>query len=216
MKNKNLVILSLIVLIALFVGASYMYKSSEVKKVTSLAKDFTKAPYIRDFSPSFGDNKKGVYVVEFIDPQCYACAVFSKSVQKLYKENYNDMKLVVRYLSNHSYSNLTIKILEAARIQDKFLEVLHIIYKTQDKWAKTGEEKPELIYTFIKEIQDLDVEKLKNDMKYIDIEKTLAQNTKDANTLGVSGTPTIFINGEELKKLSPSALEDLYFSKAYK
>ena len=103
MKNKNLVVITLLVLIALFVGGSYAFKSSEEKKVQAVTSsiDYKKEPFIRDYSPTFGDNEKEIYVVEYIDPECESCALFNSVIKDFYRQYYKDIKLVIRYLANH-------------------------------------------------------------------------------------------------------------------
>ena len=52
-----------------------------------------------------------------------------------------------------------------------------------------------------------------NNPKYDEIINT---DTSDARKLGVRGTPTIFVNGVELKTLSTKALFDLVEAEIYK
>jgi len=218
MKNKNLVVISLLVLITLFVGGSYAFKSSQEKKVQAVTSsiDYKKEPFIRDYSPSFGDNEKEIYVVEYIDPECESCALFNNIVKDFYRQYYKDIKLVIRYLANHKNSAYAISILEAAREQNKYLEVLDLIYTKQPLWAQHNNEKPELLMEFLKEINGLNMQKLKADMENPDIKRRINLDLVDAQMLQVRGTPTIFINGKRLSTLSADALENLYISEAYK
>ncbi len=217
MKNKNLVAIALIIIVAVFGTAMYVFNSSETQKAKEVTTfQYDKKPFVREYSPSFGDNEKGIYVVEFIDPECESCAIFNNVIKDFYKQYYKDIKLVVRYLANHKNSDYAIKIIEAARLQDRYLEVLDLVYKKQPLWAQHNNEKPELLMEFLKEVDGLDMEKLKADMQNVEIEKRINLDRVDATTLQVTGTPTIFINGKKLQRLSPDSLEDLYISEAYK
>ena len=217
MKNKSLVVISLLILVVLFVGGVYAYKNSENKKMESLAtQSYSQKPFVRDYRPSFGDNEKGIYVVEFLDPECESCALFHKIMKDFYKQYYTDIKLVVRYVPNHKNSEYVIKVIEAARIQGKYLESLEIIFEKQPLWAEHNNEKPELIMEFLKQVDGLDLEKLKVDMENPEIKKRINLDRVDATMLNVRGTPTIFINGKRLQSLSADSLENLYISEAYK
>ena len=111
---------------------------------------------------------------------------------------------------------LIIKILEASREQNKYNEVLNVIFEKQSLWAQHNNEKPELLWTFLAQIEDLDIEKLKVDMNNPKIDKIIESDAKDANALGVKGTPTIFVNEKKLNTLSQKELFDLVETEIYK
>lgn len=214
MKNKSIVIVSILALAALFIGAVSFYKSNESASLNNLSKDG--APFVRAHAATFGDNKKNITVVEFIDPECEACAYFSPVVDALYKDYYEDIRIVVRYLDNHKNSKYAVKILESARLQNKYKEVLDVIFKTQGKWAKHGNEKPQLLWEDLKSVEGLDVAKLRKDFDTIDVNEMLKLDREDAQTLKVRGTPSFFVNGKKLEKLSGQGLFDLVEAELYK
>ncbi len=49
---------------------------------------------------------------------------------------------------------------------------------------------------------DLDLEQFKSDMKSQRLQQIVADDTADAGRVGVTGTPTVFINGSKLKQRS--------------
>src|SRR5690606_12369173 len=137
-------------------------------------------------------------VVEFVDPECESCAMFHPILRKLYKEYHEDIQLVVKYIPNHLNSKFAIRILEASREQNKYEEVLSIIFEKQPLWAQHNNEKPELLWEFLSTIPDLDMNKLKEDSKNPKIDKIMEIDSSDARELEVRGTPTIFVNGKRL------------------
>lgn len=215
MQNKKLVGISLLVLVALFVALAYFYKDKENNKEASIVSSSV-ASLVREHSMSFGDNKKNISVVEFLDPECESCAIFHPIIRKVYKEYYSDIKLVVRYLPNHKNSKFAVKILEASREQNKYEEVLSVIFEKQPIWAQHNNEKPELLWTFLAQIEGLNIDKLKEDMKNPKIDEIIEIDIKDANALNVRGTPTIFVNEKRLQVLSQKDLFDLVESEIYK
>lgn len=215
MQNKKLVLSSILVLVLIFLGLGYFYKNSEVKKEELQTKSNSNS-LIRDHSITFGDNKKNISVVEFLDPECESCALFHPIMRKLYKEYHEDIQLVVRYVPNHKNSRFAVKILEASRVQNKYEEVLSVIFEKQALWAQHNNEKPELLWEFLAVIPDLDINKLKEDSKNPQIDKIMDIDKEDANQLNVRGTPTIFVNEKRLSVLSQKDLFDLVESEIYK
>ncbi|MEN5386727.1 thioredoxin domain-containing protein [Aliarcobacter skirrowii] len=217
MQNKKLVLSTLVAVIAFFVGFSFFYKNDS-KSTQNIAVENINELLVRDYSYKMGDNSKNISVVEFLDPECESCAIYSTVVKRLYKEYYGDIQIVVKYLDNHKNSRFTIQILEAARVQGKYEEVLDMMFEKHSLWAShyASVDKPELLWQFLKEISDLDIDKLKEDMKNPKIDEIIKQDREDANALGVRGTPTIFVNGKQLQELSHKALFDLVEKEIYK
>ncbi len=216
MQNKKLVVISLLVLVLLFAGVAYFYKSNEIKKDEKLVTSNSQISLNKEHSMSFGENRKNITVVEFLDPECESCAIFHPIIRKVYKEYYSDIRLVVRYLANHKNSVFAIKILEASREQNKYEEVLSVIFEKQPLWAAHNNEKPELLWTYLEKIQGLDINKLKEDMKNPKIDDIIASDASDARALNVRGTPTIFVNNKRLAVLSQKDLFDMVESEIYK
>ena len=215
MQNKKLVLGTLFILVLVFVALGYFYKSGETKKeelVTLNNSDLL----VREHSMKFGENKKNVLVVEFLDPECESCALFHTIMRKVYKQHHEDILLVVKYVPNHKNSKFAIKVLEASRQQNKYEEVLDVIFEKQAIWAEHDNEKPELLWEFLAQIPQLDISKLKEDSKNPKIDEIINLDASDAAKLNVRGTPTIFVNEKKLSVLSQSDLFDLVESEIYK
>jgi len=216
MQNKKIVLISLFILVVGFIIGIYMYKNNETKKVANIVTSDTGAPFVRDHSPKFGDNKKGVVVVEFLDPECESCSAFHPIMKKMYKENYEDISLVIRYLPNHRNSRFVVKLLEASRLQNKYNEVLDVVFSTQSIWGSHSNPQPGLLWTYITKVDGLDIKKIEEDIKNPKFDEMMDIDVQDATTLGVRGTPTIFVNGKKLDSLSYSTLTQLVESEIYK
>ncbi|HJE03481.1 hypothetical protein AAX29_01297 [Aliarcobacter thereius] len=216
MQNKLKVIISILLVIGLFIGLSFFYKNSKTEESYSISKEDKELILKRDYSYKIGDNSKNITVVQFIDPECESCAIFHEFVKKLYKDYYNEIEIITKYIPNHKNSAFAIKLLEASRNQGLYEESLDIIFSTQDLWAKHNFEKPELLYGFLSQIPNIDMKKLKIDMEDENILNIIKQDKNDALSLGVLGTPTLFINGELLKRLSSEELFDIVFKNIIK
>ena len=215
MKNKKVVLFTLVFLVVGFIGAIGLYQSDVDNKNSQLASDNKGVPFVRDHSPMFGQNKNQVIITEFLDPECESCSAFHPIMKEVFNDYKVETQLVIRYLDNHYNSKFAIRLLEAARIQGKYKETLDVMFKHQPKWADHYSPKPELLWTLLPEA-NLDMDKLKKDFETNNIDKMLNFDRIDATTLGVRGTPTIFINGKKLRELSHKALQDLVESEIYK
>jgi len=215
MKNKKVVIFTLVLLVVGFIAAITVYQNNVDSKNQELMASKNGAPFVRDHSPSFGENKENVIITEFLDPECEACSAFHPIIKEVFNDYKTETKLVIRYLANHQNSKFAVRLLEAAKLQNKYNEALSIMFKYQDKWAKHNNTKPKLLWEFLPEA-GLDMVKLKEDFENNDIDEMLNLDRKDASTLGVRGTPSFFVNGKKLRELSHKALLDLVESEIYK
>ncbi len=217
MKNKKIVISSIVLLFVVFITAVLMYQKSEDKKLKVLiTKNNKDNPLIKNHSPKFGKNKKDVVIVEFLDPQCPSCKAFHPALEKVFKEYDEEVLLVIRYLDNHSSSKFIVQILEASRKQNKFQETLNVLFKSQNIWGDHKAPNATLVWNFLKDIPNLNIVKLKKDIASNDIDDILKIDRQDALKLGVTGTPEFFVNGKKLKRLSYQSLLDLVESEIYR
>ncbi|RXJ60806.1 DsbA family protein [Candidatus Marinarcus aquaticus] len=217
MKNKSVVIFALVSAIAIFVAATLAYNKVKSDKKEELAvTDPNAVPYVREHSMSLGKNEKNITVVEFLDPECESCAMFSSVVNKVLYDYGDEIKFVVRYLPNHRNSAYVVRILEAARVQGKYKETLQAVFDSQPQWANHNNPQLHLIWSALVNVDGLNLEQLKADMNNDTCETIMQLDIEDANTLGVRGTPTIFVNGKELETLSYPAFKMLLENEIYK
>lgn len=203
MKKQTLVIASLFVLVLLFVGGSYFYKNADHsvtgEKTTAL---------MRPHAYVIGNPNAKTTIVEFFDPACETCKSFYPFVKNILKQNPDKIKIVLRYAPFHTDSYYVVAMIEAARLQGKYLEALEVIYKYQDKWASHHTPNIALIWGFLPEA-GIDIEKLRDDMKKPEIDALIKQDIADTKVLGVKATPEFFVNGKPLIKFGFKELQAL-------
>ncbi|MFA6789236.1 MAG: thioredoxin domain-containing protein [Arcobacteraceae bacterium] len=218
MKNKSVVVFALVSAIVIFIAATYAYKTVESKKLEEKISsvNLNAAPYVREHSMKFGQNEKNVIVVEFLDPECGSCAAFHPAVKKVLHDYNKEIQLVVRYMPNHKNASMVVKILEAARKQGKYEETLNMVFASQNIWGEHGNPKPHLLWNYIVQIEGLDITKLREDMNDPKFVEMMEIDMQDAKELGVTGTPTFFVNGKKLDDLSFKALNALVEAEIYK
>jgi protein-disulfide isomerase len=85
---------------------------------------------------------------------------------------------------------------EAAGLQGKFWEMHHMIYDNQKLWTKEFDVRP-IFEGYAKQI-GLDVERYKRDVAGDLVSNRIMQDGKRGHSMGVKGTPTVFLNGREV------------------
>ena len=210
MNQKKIVIFTGIGLIVLFVIAGYIYKNQQTQKLTQIAKDKSEL-FERPHSWSIGSKDAKVHLVEFMDPACETCAQFHPFVKDLMKKNEGKIRLTLRYATFHEGSDVVVKMLEAARLQGRYIESLEMMFMTQRYWASHHHPQPELLWEFLPKL-GLDMDKLAQDMKNPALDKLIAQDMADAKVLGASKTPSYFVNGKPLQTFGYEPLKKLIYS----
>ncbi|XVX18699.1 DsbA family protein [Actinomycetota bacterium] len=161
------------------------------------------APLVRDDSPRLTSGKKAVFV-EYLDFECEACGAAHPVMTDLRDKYGNDVTFVVRYLPLHGNSMNAALAAEAAREQDKFEEMHDKLFETQAEWSHSESSKEKTFEGYAQEL-GLDMKQYRASLKDPAAAQRIEQSTKDAQTLGVTGTPTFFLDGN---KIEPTTIAD--------
>ena len=207
MKKFHVVLFSVILLVLLFVVAVYIYKHRQSEKLDFMARE-NASVFVREYSQTLGSDDAKVFLVKFSDPMCETCSAFHPFIEKLMAVNPGKIKLVIRYAPFHDGADYFVRILEAAKKQEKYWETLDIMYRTQRHWASHHNPQPQLIWRILPRA-GLDLDKIRKDMNDPDIEKVIRQDIADAETLNVRKTPGFFVNGKPLTSFGYQQLRDL-------
>ena len=199
MKNKSVLIitLSLVLMASLFFIATQLYQSEQVKSPGFKEREDFKV-LVPDYAVRKGSVSAKVVVVEFFDPQCESCREFYPEMDSIMNDYQGKIQLVLRYAAFHGDSIFAIKILEAARKQNRYWEVLEVLYEHQPEWGSHHNPQPDLVWKYLPQA-NVDLEKLKTDMNNPEIQRIIEQDTKDGQRLGVRLTPSFYINGKALQ-----------------
>ncbi|WP_312405395.1 thioredoxin domain-containing protein [Rhizobium sp.] len=209
MNRRTLVIASASAAIAVFAGGAALYSGNKPEP--------TPAPtpaaagndtLIRMHSPVMGPVAAPVTIVEFFDPSCEACRAFYPLVKQIMAQAGNDVRLVLRYTAFHEGSDDAVRILEAARRQNRFEPVLEAILDQQPAWADHGRPNIEKAWQ-IAGSAGLDIEQGKKDAASSAVDNVLAQDMADVQANNVKQTPTFFVNGNPLTEFSAEGLLNL-------
>ena len=191
----------------IFMVGSKLYKSQESERLSFMAKD-NFSTFVRDYSPRMGSSTAPVYVVEFLDPECESCREFYPSMKMLMEEYQGKIQLVIRYAPFHGNSIFIVKILEAARKQNRYWETLETLFRYQPEWGNHHNPRPELVWNYLPEA-GVNVDQIKKDMEDPAIQKMIEQEITDGKALDVRMTPSFFVNGRPLQQFGYQGLKEL-------
>jgi len=154
-----------------------------------------------DDDPSRGEATAPVTVVEFTDFQCPACAAMHPVLEEVLKSYGNKVRFVVRDfpLNQHEWARKAAEAANAANAQGKFFEYIAVLFKNQ---------------------KALDVPSLKKYASEVGLDRArfdaaldrgvyaaeVQKDVEDGEMYGVGSTPTIFVNGVQLRVLSDEGL----------
>lgn len=138
-----------------------------------------------------------VVMVEFGDYQCPACGFAHPIIKKVLNEYGGKVTLVYRHfpLAQHRHSGIAAEAAEAAAQEGKFWEMHNRLYEDQKRWSDS--DKPLDIFLEYAREFGLNTEKFKQSVESSAFKDVIANDQKDGASAGVSGTPTLFINGEQ-------------------
>ncbi len=172
------------------------------KSANSTAISVDPAVLVKADSHSKGSSEAKVVIVEFGDYQCPACKAFHPISKQIMEEYQNQVRFVFRNfpLSQHQHAQIAAATAEAASSQGKFWEMHDILYERQDDWASSSDPK-QLFEDYAKELS-LDLEKFSSEINENKHFEFINSDFKDGQNLGVSGTPTVFLNNKIIS--SPS------------
>jgi protein-disulfide isomerase len=208
-----LLIIAALIVAAAFVGSTYYKSSQEDNRKPSPAAN---SALVRDDSPTLGPGNAAVTLVEFVDPECESCAAFNPVIKKLVKEFDGQLRLVVRYMPLHSNSTAAANFLEAAGEQGKYWQAQEMLFQKQPEWgevhgAPPSAQKADIKALFEKYAMDLglDLAPVKSAIESNKFGAKMDRDRRDGQSLGVRQTPTLFVNGRRLARLSENDLRTM-------
>ena len=202
--KRNLFIIACLLLVVGFWFAASQLKKDRAEELDFLAQENAET-FVRPHSPTLGAEDAKVHLVEFTDPACETCAAFSPYLKQILDRHAGKVRLVIRYAPFHEGSVDVVRVLEAARMQDKYWETLDRLYRSQGFWTEHHRVRLDKVWEVLPAV-GLDLERLRTDMNDPRIAAILQQDYADLETLGVRKTPGFFVNG---KPLEPFGLDPL-------
>ena len=141
-----------------------------------------------------------VTLEEFGDYQCPPCGGLHPTLKQLKQEFGSNLNFVFRNLpltSLHKNALTAAQAAEAARVQNRFWEMHDLLYENQDLWK--DDINPRTIFLKFAADLGLDTARFLRDMNDEQVKARIEVDQEAAAQLGISGTPTILIDGRQLR-----------------
>lgn len=138
-------------------------------------------------------------LVEFLDFECEACKAAEPVVAELKAEFGDRITFINRYfpLPAHRNSGQAALAVEAAAQQGKYEQMYAKMFETQQQWGEKQDSQAPLFRTFADEM-GLDLAAYDAAVGAEATKERIRKDIADGKALGVTGTPTFFLNGEKL------------------
>ena len=151
-------------------------------------------------SPTVGNKKGPVTLVEFFDYQCPHCKQMASVVEKLMQSD-SDLRVVMKELPIFGGNSKEAALAALATYKtnpDKYLDLHNALMKTENPLT------PKKIENIVK-AQGLNWDKIEKAMKDPTLNHELQANFKLAQELGIIGTPSFVIGNQNASKKGNSA-----------
>lgn len=165
---------------------------------------------VRENSHVLDDGGEGaVTVVEFLDFECEACGAFYPLVEDLRGKFDGEITYVIRYfpLPGHLNSKNAAIAVEAAAQQGRLEDMYHRLFETQSQWGEAQESRADLFRGFAEEL-GLDMAAFDDAVADPATAERVQFDLDEGEQLGVSSTPSFFIDGEPVVLETWTDLED--------
>ena len=155
-------------------------------------------------SPFLGKEDAPISLVVFSDFQCPFCSKVQPLLDEILKKNPDKLKIVFKHLplQMHKQAKPAALASIAAHEQGKFWQMHDALFAVSKQLTK------ETIEKAAKDI-GLDMEKFQKDLTSPSVQAKLKKDMVDAGKAGVGGTPTLFINGRQVKGRGANVLQEM-------
>ncbi len=200
MSNKTKPIVVIVVAVALAAGIAFYWSRQTTSSSASSSKIASDAlpggGHIR------GKETAPVTLVEFGDYQCPSCGYYYPIVEELLKRNPDKVKLEFHHyplIQMHPHALAAAMAAEAAGDQGKYWEMHDLIYSRQQDWSRLQNPASEFL-AYAAQL-NLDANRFMQSVKSPDVENRIAEDIRRGTKVNVGGTPTFFINGQQVDPL---------------
>ena len=137
-----------------------------------------------------------VTVVTFSDMECPACKRADSLMTSL--ETTPGVKTVIRHfpLSIHKYAPITARAVESAREMGKGFEMIDLLFSKQEEWSVVPKIEDKLV-EYAKSL-GLDEKTFMEKLNSSEVAAIVQQDINLGDSLKLSGTPTVYVNGEQV------------------
>jgi protein-disulfide isomerase len=200
-------IVALVALLTL-AGAAALYRAKRPAIMTTPDKKIALDKDGADAMHSRGAINAPVTLHEFGDFECPPCGKLSDVINQFERDFRPHLRVVFHHfpLITHAHAKDAAYASEAAGLQGHFWEMHDLLYREQSIWTKSGD--VQTLFNAYAGMLRLNVERFKKDMSSEPVKARIATDQHKGAELGVTSTPTIFLNQHAVSpaSLNPTAL----------
>ncbi|MFH1012426.1 MAG: thioredoxin domain-containing protein [Candidatus Peregrinibacteria bacterium] len=156
-----------------------------------------------DSRPFLGDAHSPVVVEEFSDMQCPACAAITPQVERMFRISPSLGHFTYHHfpLSYHENSFTAAEAVECAGDQGKFWEYLDLAFSNQNNLG------PENLFSMARSL-GLNTDEFGACLDNRDKKDFILADAAEGRRRGLKGTPTLYVNGKEVRFTSAESFEN--------
>ncbi|GGT46156.1 hypothetical protein GCM10010176_106620 [Nonomuraea spiralis] len=199
-RNKNLAVsLTVIGVFVVLLAAGFVVNRLSDPEPAAVAAG--ESQYVRADSHKLSVAPDGkVTLVEFLDFECEACRAAFPVVEDLRKQYAGKVTFVARYfpLPGHFNAERAARAVEASARQGKFEAMYQRMYETQTQWGEKQVPADDAFRGLAKSL-GLDMTAWEKAYNAPETLERINKDVTDGKALGMTGTPTFFLNGRRLQ-----------------
>ncbi|HXT64056.1 MAG TPA: DsbA family protein [Pyrinomonadaceae bacterium] len=141
-----------------------------------------------------------VVLEEYGDYQCPPCGLLYPVLKDIEHEYGKQLQIVFHHFplaKIHKNAMAAARAAEAARNQGRFWEMHDRLYRNQNTWKDLDD--PRSVFTQYANELGLNVDRFTRDLDSPEVEQRIAADMQKGTSVGVTGTPTVFIDGNMLR-----------------
>jgi protein-disulfide isomerase len=190
-KKLPFIIIGIVLLVV--AGGSWIYNSRNQSLSSTKGTSGAQPPHIH------GPAGALVRIEEFGDFQCPSCGTLHPVLKKLAAQYDSRIALTFREFPLapiHPNATEAARAAEAAGLQGQFWQVHDRLYDYQAAWSDSSNVRS--VFAQYATDMGLDAARLRRDMDSQPVTDRIVADQRRAVSLGVTGTPTLFLNGKEV------------------
>ena len=149
-----------------------------------------------------GNPDAPVTLEEFGDFQCPPCGTLSAPINQLEQDYRPRLRVIFRHfpLTMHQHAREAALASEAAGRQGRFWQMHDVLYREQAVWSIAADVRP--LFDAYAGMLGLKIDRFKKDMESEEVKRRVDADQLRGTALGVTITPTLFINDRALPNAS--------------
>ncbi len=203
MSKKAWIIFAAVCVVVL-AGLVYFSKkdSVSVADINVLSKQPARAESGNIADHIFGKKDSKVTLIEYGDYQCPGCGSVYPKLKNVSEKYEGQLAFVFRNFpltTLHPNAKAAAAAAEAAGLQGKYWQMHNKLYEGQDSWKSLNpQQRTDYFVSYAREL-GLNTDTFKKDMTSSRVNKKISFDLELGKKAGVTGTPSIFLNGQEIK-----------------